>query len=49
MSTDRKLTTSSILMIIVVMYRNHVKHTNINCGTQQSEFSVLTAVTAGGG
>jgi hypothetical protein len=24
MSTDRKLTTSSILKIIVVMYRNHV-------------------------
>jgi hypothetical protein len=49
MSTDRKLTTSSILKIIVVMYRNPVKHTNINCGTQQSEFNELTAVNAGGG
>jgi hypothetical protein len=49
LSTDRKLTTSSILKIIVVMYRNHVKRTNINCGTQQSEFNVLTAVNAGGG
>lgn len=48
MSTDRKLTTSSILQIIVVMYRNHVKHTNMNSGTQQSEYSVLTAVNAGG-
>jgi len=31
------------------MYRNHVKHTNINSGTQQSEFNVLTAVNAGSG
>jgi len=46
MPTDRKLTTSSVLKIIMVMHRNHVKHTNINCGTEQSEFGVLTAVSA---
>ena len=49
MSTGRKLTTNSVLKIIVVMYKNHVKHTNINSGTQQSEFSILTAVNVGGG